>query len=589
MSMKRRLALRFTAQLAITGIIVLLVAAVCVMWVLVQLNEISISRDFASVGLERLVESSELGQDGIRFDPELLEKVKQNNGWLQSLDENGQVEHSYNTPSDVPKRYAPGELIDYWMKKKAFPYDLYLWIQEKDGKLFTLVYGVHNELEPLLKSVAASANLTGAGELELPAVISNRITMRGGYVQLLDPQGAELASYNKPNNVVSHYTVQELALRAMYAERYGFELSSIYDEETGRTWVVALPNNTGSSAGEGVFQSPEGKVLFIGVSSMIVALIIVFIVQSLWNAHRFGSPMLHMLNWLDSLGKAVYKEPTDRSGIARSRTKEGQWRSRYRVFADVMNSIHKLSDTLRRDEELRQRNNSLREEWISGITHDLKTPLSSIKGYAHMLSEQRYDWSADQVRAFSRTMLDQSAHMDKLINDLALTYRLNAEVKPPKGDRLELNGWLREALERVADNPAFDKSNIRFRSAETEVVAVMHAPWLERVVVNLIANALLHNPPGTVVIVSLLLENGGKGMRVQFSDNGNGMDAYTADKLFDRYYRGTDTSAATDGSGLGMAISKGLVEAMAGRITVETAPGQGTTINLVWDIIPLQD
>lgn len=585
MNMKRRLALRFTGQLAIMGIVVLLVAAVCVIGVLHQLTELSFSRDFASVGLERLAESSELGPDGIRFDPKLLERVKQNNGWLQSMNESGQVEQSYNTPNDVPKHYAPGELVDYWVKKKAFPYDLYLWIHEKGGKWHTLIYGVPNELEPLLNRVVANASLSPEGELELPAAVADKITALAGYVQLLDTQGMELASYNKPNNIISYYTIQELALRTMYAERYGYKLSSMYDRDSGKTWIVALPSYAGTGNGTNGLPSPEIKVLLIGILSMITALIIVLIVQSLWNAHRFGAPMLHMLNWLNSLGKAVYKEPADRRGIARSRTESGGWRSRYRVFADVMNSIHKLSDTLRRDEELRMRNNSLREEWITGITHDLKTPLSTLKGYAHMLSEERYEWRADQVRAFSGIMLEQSAHMDKLITDLALAYRLSAEVSPPKGDRLELNGWLREVLDRAADHPAFDKSSIRFRPAESEIVGFLHAPWLERVIINLTVNALLHNPPGTLLTVSVRSENNGKGMSIQFSDNGNGMDAYTADKLFERYYRGTDTASATDGSGLGMAISKGLVEALGGRIQVETSLGEGTTISLIWDVV----
>lgn len=583
MNMKRRLAFQFTAQLAITGTIVLLIAAICVLWVFRQLTEISFSRDFASVGLERLVESSQLGQDGIRFDPELLAKVKQNNGWIQSLAENGQVEHSYNTPADVPKHYAPGELVDYWTKKKEFPYALYLWIQEKDGKLFTIIYGVQNDLELLLSSIVANTDLTITGELELPENIANQITTLEGYIQLLDSQGRELASFNKPNTSASHYTVQDLVLRTMYSARYSAELSSVYDEKTGRTWVISLPHQRGKDMGEGMLRSPEAKVLLIGITSMIIALIIVFIIQSLWNAHRFGAPMLHMLSWLDSLGKAKFKEPVDRNGIARSRTKSGGWRSRYRVFSDVMISTNNLSDTLRRDQELRMKNNSLREEWISGITHDLKTPLSSIKGYAHMLSEERYEWTTEQVRAFTQIMLEKSAHMDGLINDLALTYRMNADIKLPKGDQLELNKWLRETLDRAMDTPSIDKSRIRFQPAETDISVIMHAPWLERVVMNVTANALLHNPPNTILTVSLFAENDGKGMSIHFSDNGNGMDTYTADRLFNRYYRGTDTSSAINGSGLGMAIAKSLVEAMDGRIMVETSPGKGTTIRLIWN------
>lgn len=247
--------------------------------------------------------------------------------------------------------------------------------------------------------------------------------------------------------------------------------------------------------------------------------------------------------------------------------------------------MEQLSNTLLRDQELRQQNTSLREQWISGITHDLKTPLSSIKGYAHMLSEDSYGWDTQEVRKFSRIMMEKSAHMDSLINDLSLTYRLSAGVQPPEGEEIELNKWLRVTLDKAADQPLLDKSRIRFIPADKEVYASLHVPWLERVVMNITANALLHNPPDTIMTVTLLGEEAGKRMKIIFSDNGKGMDASTASRLFERYYRGTDSSALTEGSGLGMAISKGLIESMGGEINVLTAPGSGTEISLCWPII----
>ncbi|WP_438348342.1 sensor histidine kinase [Paenibacillus sp. FA6] len=581
--MKRRLTLRFILQLVIAGIVVLLFAAICVIWVVQRFADISMSHDFASVGLERLVESSELSEEGIRFDSDLLAQVKKNDGWLQSLDENGRVEKSYNTPADVPKNYDPGELVAYWTGTAPFPYDLYLWIQEKDGKLFTLIYGITNDILPLLEKISTDTSITSAGQLELPAGVGGRIEALGGYVQLLDSEGFEIATYNKPNDIPTQFTIQELALRTMYSDRYGFNVSSSYEDHTGRTWLIGLPNERSDAEGSAMLLPEEIQVLLIGIAAMFAAMLIVFILLSLWNAHRFGVPMIHMLDWLDSLGKSKYEEPNDSKGIPRSRTRSGKWRPRYRIFTEVMHSLDKLSITLQRDQVLRHETNSLRGEWIAGITHDLKTPLSSIKGYAHLLAEPKYEWSMEEVRKYSSNMLNKSSHMAMLISDLEMTYRLTTGVTPPESDVIELNGWLRTALKQIAIHPEYGEGRIRFIPAETEVLTELYTPWLERIVNNLTANALLHNSPDTVLTVTLWVGERGKGMTIQFTDNGHGMDDDTTNRLFERYYRGTDTSTTPNGSGLGMAISKGLVEAMSGQIHVATSLGEGTEIRLIWN------
>ncbi|WP_283657888.1 sensor histidine kinase [Paenibacillus sp. RC343] len=121
-----------------------------------------------------------------------------------------------------------------------------------------------------------------------------------------------------------------------------------------------------------------------------------------------------------------------------------------------------------------------------------------------------------------------------------------------------------------------------FRPAPVDIFVKLYTPWLERVINNLTANALLHNPPETTLTVSVISSEGGKGFTIEFADNGRGMDENTVSRLFERYYRGTNTSTTPNGTGLGMAVSKGLIEAMGGQITVDTALGKGTVIRLIW-------
>ncbi|MGF7049551.1 signal transduction histidine kinase [Paenibacillus sp. DS2015] len=581
MNIKRRLTLRFALHSAIAGLIILVIAAITVLWVLQRFADISMSNNFASVGLERLVESSEFGVDGISFDPQLLEQVKKNNGWLQSLDEMGGLESSFNTPPDLPKQYAPGELIAYWRGEREFPYELYLWIQEKNGRLYTLLYGIPKVIEPLMRTVSEANPTVSDGKLVLPQEVANRISGLRGYVQLLDSGGMQMASFNRPTSVPEQYSIQELALRAQYDERYGFKIATFYDEEEDVTWVVGLPFNGGVYSGKESFIPEEARVVFIGIAGMLAATLVIFALLSLLNAHRFGTPILHMQVWLDSLGKATFEEPKDRKGHPRSRKGSGKWRGKYRVFANVMFAMDKLSGILKRDQDLRQHTDTLREEWITGITHDLKTPLSSIKGYAHLMVEDTYEWSMVEVRKFSAIMLEKSEHMDTLISDLAITYRMKTGIHPPMMEEVEMNVWLGNTLVQAAANPVYGEGRIKYNTAQRDVMAHLYTPWLERIVYNLTANALLHNSPDTQLTVTLS-EKEGEGMVILFTDNGKGMDEITTANLFERYYRGVDTASTTFGSGLGMAVSKGLVEAMGGLITAESTPGKGTTIRLSW-------
>lgn len=138
-------------------------------------------------------------------------------------------------------------------------------------------------------------------------------------------------------------------------------------------------------------------------------------------------------------------------------------------------------------------------------------------------------------------------------------------------------------VQRAERNPAYGEGRITFQPAPAEVLGHVHIPSFERIVDNLTANALLHNPPDAQLIVSVQVGTGAGEFIVKFADNGRGMDQETVWKLFERYYRGTDTAAPDVGSGLGMAVTKGLIEAMQGRIEVRSSPEEGTEIRLIWD------
>ncbi|MCR8642767.1 HAMP domain-containing histidine kinase [Paenibacillus sp. N1-5-1-14] len=577
---RRRLATRFAWQLVAAGALLTVIAVGIVSWMLTKLTDIEISRQFAPLGISRLISNSTINDQGLIVDPILLARLKEDGGWLQSLDPQGNVLQSFNAPQDLPTHYKPGQLIDYWLRGEPFPYQLLMWIEVKKGHVFTFLYGKKVDTQQLLQIVVDNGKIVD-DKLSLSDHVKDELNKLGGFVQVLDQEGVEVASWGKPKEALSAYPLHELALRAIHQERYGLGMETKYIASSGLTWMVQYPMmRSEEQAALKPFIHSEIQVMVVGIAAFLLSSMIVFILLSIWYASQFGTPILLIIGWIQRLGQGNY---TDYDQVKnRAIRRKGGWKRKYRDFGEVMESIQSLSVTLQEGKntvELTQRN---REEWIAGVTHDMKTPIASIQGYAHMLEAEKYSWTREEVRHFASKMVEKTNYMDKLINDLALTYRLRSGEIPVQFSQENIGTLLTESVNRVIAHPTYEGRQVYCFIPENPIMAAVYPPWFERIVQNILANGLMHNPVDTRIDIELIqLKN--KGWRIDFKDDGQGMDQQTIDRLFERYYRGTSTETVMEGSGLGMAVTKELVHVMGGRIKIETKLGKGTVISIIWD------
>ncbi|MCL6602160.1 MAG: HAMP domain-containing histidine kinase [Paenibacillus sp.] len=576
---RRRFAVRFAWQMAVTGLMLAVLAIIIVIWMLEKFEDIEISRNFAPMGISRLISEADIDSNGLIVNSVLLQRLKEDGGWLQSLDEKGNVLQSFNAPNDLPARYAPGQLIDYWLGNEPFPYRLGLWIQEKDKHLYTMLYGERSTKVDLLQRLISDGKIMDDQILFSNSTIV-QLDQMGSWVQVLDREGVEVASWKKPGNTQASYTLHELAMRTHNPTLNGLGMDTSYDHITGLTWAVQYPMDINKNqAARFPMLNSESGVMIIGIGAFLLSAFVLFILLSLWYANRFGSPVLYILSWIQRLGKGDYSEHVRVNNERRNR--KGDWKRGYRIFGEVMDSIDSLAIELRAAKDAEEQTQKNREEWIAGVTHDMKTPLSSIQGYAHMLEAEKYIWSEEEVRQFASTILEKTVYMNKLINDLTLTYRLRNGVIPVTFEELDICVLLSESVSLATSHLQYEGSQIRCITPSTPIMAAVYPPWFERVVDNIIANAIFHNSPGTGMIIELI-ELPEKGWRIDFRDDGQGMDPQTIARLFDRYYRGTNTDSSIEGSGLGMAITKELVQAMGGRIAVSSQIGEGTVISTIY-------
>ena len=221
-----------------------------------------------------------------------------------------------------------------------------------------------------------------------------------------------------------------------------------------------------------------------------------------------------------------------------------------------------------------------RRELTAAISHDLRTPLASLRAMVEALADGVVQ-DSEEISRYYGTMRREIERLSRMIEDLFELARVDAGAL-----RLELR---QVALQEVAAE-VVDAMQAQARAGDVDLkLAVAGAPpqlrldgtRIERAVANLVRNALEHTPAGGCVDVTVFADDGWVGLRVQ--DSGEGMAASELEHVWERFYRGEKSrrrSDGGDGAGLGLAIVRGIVEAHGGRVTAASAPGRGATFEI---------
>ncbi len=206
--------------------------------------------------------------------------------------------------------------------------------------------------------------------------------------------------------------------------------------------------------------------------------------------------------------------------------------------------------------------------FVADASHELRTPLTSIRGYAELLRKGAFDTEDDRRRAAER-IEGEASRMGLLVDDLLLLARLD-QGRPLELDPVDLRRVVAEAVDAARTE---DSGRPVTLEVEGPVVVRGDAARLRQIVDNLLQNASLHTPAGTPVHVERACGRGTTAV-VRVADEGPGLDAEQAARVFDRFYRGSEARTG-EGTGLGLSIVAALAAAHGGRAGVDTAPGAG--------------
>jgi two-component system phosphate regulon sensor histidine kinase PhoR len=224
---------------------------------------------------------------------------------------------------------------------------------------------------------------------------------------------------------------------------------------------------------------------------------------------------------------------------------------------------------------------NVRRDFVANVSHELKTPVASIKGFVETLLEGRVDAPEDR-RRFLEIIARQSDRLGSIIEDLLALSRIeqaedSGEVPIERVAVVDLIGSVVSECRPRAD----ERSITIDVDCPPDLDAEVNAPLLEQALINLVDNALKYSEPRRTVWLSAAA-GAGKTLEFVVRDEGSGIAAEHLPRLFERFYRvDKGRSRRVGGTGLGLSIVKHIVQAHGGTVSVESAPGVGSTFRVV--------
>lgn len=289
-------------------------------------------------------------------------------------------------------------------------------------------------------------------------------------------------------------------------------------------------------------------------AGLIIALLMLLSGSFVWFFRRFGTPLAEVMAAADAVADGNLDVQVPEKGT--------------REFADLATSFNRMVKELQRADQQRR-------NLTADVAHELRTPLHIIQGNLEGILDGVYQPSEDHLQA----TLDETRLLARLVDDLQTLSLAESGQLSLKQEQVDVGDLLADIVTSFSSQAELKGISIQQKNHNTpeSIIITGDSGRLDQVLGNLVNNALRHTPQGGVI--QLQAEKIKDGIRITVSDNGEGIPAADLPFIFDRFWRGDRSRTHTAGasSGLGLAISKQLIQAHHGSIEVKSKPGEGTT------------
>lgn len=425
-------------------------------------------------------------------------------------------------------------------------------------------YGGNDKITSFVRDFEKYIDLGKDNKLYINNNGKNLLDKSNSWVQILNEDNREVYSYHKPKEIKDKHTTIEIINGYKYAGGLGDTsqiLAGYKDiDNVTYTYLIGFPSNM---LKKHIFISaPDiaNKSIKLGIQAIILVDFIIAIIFGYIFSKGLTKPVKNIINSVDHLYDGNYEIYFKEKGL----------------YINVLKKLNILSYKLKENELERKKIDKMRDEWVANISHDIKTPLSSISGYAEFL-EQDYDFSRDDIKSYASIIHNKSNYIKELVDDLNLNIQLKNNISILKKEEINIVSFVKDSVIDILNDSKYSKVDIRFECSEDKIFIDIDKVLMRRVLNNLIYNALVHNDENISIVVSVYKNDK---TFISISDNGKGISEKDLENIFNRYYRGTNTGESHKGSGLGMSIAKEIVNAHNGDITINSILGKGTDIKI---------
>ncbi|WP_010094358.1 sensor histidine kinase [Ornithinibacillus scapharcae] len=504
------------------------------------------------------------------------DRVIENNVWVQIIDEDGKVIDSANQPDTLPMSYNPYELMVLQESKKLQEYSIVYYLETfyESNYLFLLGYKDRGNqlLQEIVSNYSSEQVLSDTGLTDLEQLLQKN----EGTLEIYGPDNTLLLAAGEDRE---DEKVLDVFLRKISPDVFSTKQSTYIDPNTDELWVLYTPNQNKTDIDLGNIRD---IMIAFAITASIVLLVTILV--AIWNGFRYGNPLFIFTNWLSRMGNEDYEVVLTSQEKKQVFKRNGKLKRRYRLYKEVFHAFYEMAEKLDISQKERKRLEKTREEWMAGISHDLRTPLTTIQGYGNLLENGSYDWTKQELIEIGKTIDNKSNYMLRLIEDFTLSFQLKNDVADIIFERIEINAYMDIMMKRYEMDLTIEGYSIHYKQPENGINLEINKRLFERMLDNLIYNAINHNPIGTKIEVTAEKVKEKDQVKIMIKDNGVGMSENTLNHLFDRYYRGTNTEERIEGTGLGMSIALQIAKAHGGTIHVDSKENKGTTAIIILPI-----
>lgn len=300
-----------------------------------------------------------------------------------------------------------------------------------------------------------------------------------------------------------------------------------------------------------------GAMLLGGTAAIIVALIIAYFIS-----RTISSPIKEMQRTAERIAKGDFTKT-----ITIKSTDE---------LGELAKSLNRMADELQRKIETLKRLDTIKTDFVANVSHELKTPLTSIKGFVETLEGGAINDEQNAMR-FLSIIRKHTDRLGKIIDDLLSLSDLELRKDSIEKGEVDLKSLVDEVVMGFGHALATKRQNLIVHSQQGDFRIKADRDRIEQVFVNLLDNAIKYTKEGGHIAVSL--SPGEDGVTVVVEDNGIGIPREHLDRVFERFYRVDKArSRQLGGTGLGLAIAKHIILLHNGKISIESEPGRGTKV-----------